>query len=262
MASSDLSINSMNALSNIGSIISKPTLECGFGYELIYLPYILETNRKPLRDYISNLYKEYYTGMFTTQEVKKRIIFSHNDISGIRYGQYESKSGFNVEEISSSCDLYINGHLHNQQQINEKILNLGNLTGQNFSEDSFKYSHCAAILDTDTLDLQLIDNPYALNFYKIELHTLEDFKQLDTLLDNAVLSIKINETLLPELKCRLNNKKYNFLEYRIITIPNSTVEASQSIKEIVKLDYIDQFKQYIVDQLGKTHIVEDELSKL
>ena len=50
----------------------------------------------------------------------------------------------------------------------ETILNLGNLTGQNFGEDAFKYNHSACILDTNNLKLTFMRILWLLIFYKIK----------------------------------------------------------------------------------------------
>lgn len=253
LGTQDLDFNSLNALAKIGDVITKPTLDCGLGYSLIYLPYILEINRKPLKSYIDEL----WAGLFTTQEVKHTIILSHNDISGIRYGQFLSTAGFDIEEISDNCDLFINGHVHNQSQINKKILNLGNLTGQNFSEDAEKYSHCAAVLDIDTLNVELINNPFALNFYKFDILTLDDLVKLEKCKENAVLSIRAYRSLIPDIKEAIKN--YNIINYRIITIPELT-ENKEDIKQILKLDHIESFKTYIRENVDNSELLNDELS--
>ena len=159
MGLNNLSFSSAHLLKMIpkAMVIDEPYIESGFGFRLLFLPYMLESNKLSIRD----CFKQASFDMWETQEVKKNIIISHNDIAGIRYGQFESKSGYSIDEIESSCDLFINGHLHNQHQVTDKIINIGNLTGQNFSEDAEKYSHCAVILDTDTLKVDLINNPYA-----------------------------------------------------------------------------------------------------
>jgi DNA repair exonuclease SbcCD nuclease subunit len=215
MGINDLSFSSAHLLKMVpkAKVISKPYYEAGFGYRFIFLPYILESNRKDLLNHIN----EAIGDSWETQEVKKTIIFSHNDIKGIRYGQYESKVGFDIKEIDDHCDLYINGHLHNQQQISKKILNLGNLTGQNFSEDAEKFSHCIGILDTESLEIELINNPYALNFYKVEVLDQNDFKKFDNCKENAVITIKTYQSLVTEIKNYLQDK--NIICYRIITIP-------------------------------------------
>ena len=261
IADNTLKYNSLNVLASIGRIIDSPTIDCGFGYEILYLPYTLESNRKPLEEIIEETTKEYYTGMCATQEVKKRIILSHNDICGIRYGQYESKVGFNINDIDKYCDLFINGHLHNQQQITKKILNLGNVTGQNFSEDASKYSHCIAILDTDTLSVDLIDNPYAYNFYKLDVKSCAELtNELEHTLSNSVISLKAPTKIINECREILSSYK-NISEYRVIAIPElSDKKIEQS--ELTKLDHISEFKNYILKNIDNNEDVLDELSRL
>ena len=210
-----------------------------------------------MKDYI----REAIGDSWETQEVKKTIIFSHNDISGIRYGQWESKAGFSVDEIYNSCDLFINGHLHNQTQINEKMLILGNLTGQNFSEDAFKYSHCAAILDTETLKVELINNPYAFNFYKIDINQQSDYDVFDKLIQPAVVTIKVVEDLVPEIKDIVKNMSKIIVESRILTIPNIKQDTTTQ-QPIVTVDHIEQFTKYILEHLDNTEILKEELSLL
>ena len=255
MASADLKFNSLNALSKIGKIVDTPQYESGFGYRFIFLPYILETDRKPLKQYI----REAIGDSWETQEVKKTIIFSHNDIAGIRYGQWESKVGFSVEEIYNSCDLFINGHLHNQMQINEKMLNLGNLTGQNFSEDAFKYSHCAAILDTETLKVELINNPYAFNFYKLEITSEIEFSVFENLVSPAVVTISTPMKLVEKVKETLKDFSNIVIESRVIGIPDKVVNTTDDMLKINTVSHIDQFKKYVLDVIGSSDILIEEL---
>ena len=120
----------------------------GTDCEFCFLPYILERDRKDIQDY------------FPIQEAKKRIIFSHNDIKGINYGNFESPEGFDTDDVESNCDLFINGHIHHYG-IHNNIINVGNLTGQNFTED-FSYKHGVYVLDTEALNGLWVDNPYAI----------------------------------------------------------------------------------------------------
>lgn len=257
IGSKDNLYNSTQALSKYGKVISKPSIDTGFGFEIIYLPYIVETDRKPLESYIKELQDDYYSGMFTTQEVKQRIILSHNDLAGIHYGQFISKSGFLIDDIEKSCSLFINGHLHNQTQISKKILNLGNLTGQNFSEDGFKFSHCIGILDTDTLKIDLINNPYALNFYKIDL-TVSDASILDKC-QNAVLTLRVPESQIQDIREKIA-KNNNILFSRIVSVPESAKVIS--VETVNTIDHIEKFKSYIIENIGSSDIILDELSKL
>lgn len=261
MGSINLEFNSANVLSKIGKVIYEPTMTSGYGYELIYLPYIVEHNRKSLKEYVEKIRKDYWTNMWTTQEYKYTIILSHNDLAGIRFGQYESKNGFNINEIEESCNLFINGHLHNQQQMSEKILNLGNVTGQNFSEDGTKYSHCIAILDTETLKVDLINNPYAIHFYKFDIITEDDFEQFQKCLSNSFISIRASENLISKVKETVS-KYNNIIECRVTSIPNLERVSKQDISEIISKNHIQQFKDSFIESNGLNDIIKEELERL
>ena len=259
LGSNNLEFNSLNVLAKIGKVIDKPTIDCGFGYELFYLPYILESNRKPLETIINETSQKYYMNIMVTQEVKKRIILSHNDISGIRYGQFESKQGFNIKEIEDNCSLFINGHLHNQTQVSKKILNLGNLTGQNFTEDGFKYSHSVGILDTDTLEIELINNPYAFYFYKIDSY--EDLVKNKNKFDNrySIATIKVKTSQVAEARDLCNKL---FKEYRLLTIFDNEEIKEEGISRLISTDHIEQFKNYCLEKIGNNENIIKELSLL
>lgn len=213
--------------------------------QCLFIPYITEVDRKSLKDYITSK--------------DKPIVFSHNDIKGIRYGQVESKEGFDLKEIEENCSLFINGHIHNGSYLNKNrtILNLGNLTGQNFSEDAFNYKHCIAILDTNTLNLDFIENPYALNFYKIDLD--KDNINIINTLHNAVLTIKCKESQVKEVRDIISNNP-NIVESRIISTPD--IKDNVEISELASLDHIEQFRTYIIEKLGNTDIVVNELMEI
>lgn len=198
--------------------------------EFLFLPYILEEDRKPLVDYLQNRNKN-----------KKLIVFSHNDIKDFQMGPFLSTTGFKVDEIEANCDLYINGHLHNGGWVTKKILNLGNLCGQNFSEDAFKYEHHIAILDTDTMQLEFIENPYALNFYKVEVDTLDILSKLK---DNAVVSIRCSNEQLDNIKQYIETNNFNIVSYKFTTynVPVDTVE--DAVIEINTLDENNHLVQF------------------
>ena len=256
MGTSDLTYSSSHVFKSLNFETFKfvDLLKIDDNVALVILPYLTKDRRATLKKYIEDLTLE--------EKANNYIVLSHNDIAGIRYGQYVSKDGFDVKDIYDNCRLFINGHLHNQTQINDKTLNLGNLTGQNFSEDAEKYSHCAAILDTDDFSIELINNPYAFNFYKFEMHSSKDIKKsLDKCINNSIISIKVAESLIDEVKITLHDYR-NILEYRIVSIPEVRAESTQTINELVKIDHIEQFKNYIIEQLGHSNVIDDELAKL
>lgn len=260
----DLSMNSLNVLRAFGEVIDKPKLEVTYGWYIVYLPYIDEDLRKPLTKTLSDLLQTTLTGYFTTQECKKTLIFSHNDIKGIRYGAYVSETGYSIEEIEDNCALYLNGHLHNGGFVNEKetILNVGNLSGQNFTEDAFNHKHNIYIFDTDTGELETLENPCAINFYKFEINELKDINILDTLSDCCAVSIKVNENLVQQVKDKIKTMK-NIVAHREIVFADENKEKmSISIDELAKVNHLEKFKEFCIETIGDLDIVRQELSEV
>lgn len=229
-------------------VIDAPTqsIECCRSIRLIFLPYIVDNKNRKLTEYIdkSNL---------------RTIIFSHNDIKGIQMGPFISKEGFDIKDIEDNCDLFINGHLHNGADITDKIINLGNITGQNFSEDAFKYSHNAMVLDIETGEGYLTYNPYAFNFYKVEINDEKDFSPLFHIRRNAVLSIKCKKSLLEEMYSYLCDEF--IAEKRVIIIPDD-IQEDNSLKELISSDHIKQFRDYIINQFQDNEYVLKELQEV
>lgn len=248
---SSLIYNSTQILHKMGVVEDRPYLyPLDDKTEILFLPYITEDDRLPFKEYLKN-----------RDMSKKLIVFSHNDIKNFQMGGFISKTGFSIEEIESNCDLYINGHLHNCGKVTNKIINLGVLSGCNFSEDAFKYEHHIAILDTDTLEIMYIENPYAFNFYKIEVETESDLKQLDKLKDNAVVSIKCLNTLKTKMSQVASSKK-NIIMCKAVFYSNADVSDDAEVKTIAREDHIEQFRKYIIETLGNSDIVKDELSEV
>lgn len=224
---------------------------------IVSIPYILESNRKPLKEYLGN---------YPLKE--NVIILSHNDIAGIQMGQFMSTTGFSIEEIEENCNLFLNGHLHNGTEIGKKIINVGNITGQNFSEDAFNYSHKAYILDTDEKSLEPIDNPHAMNFYKVDFTNLrpiiDDMKIQNTLSSlkyPAVATIKINPDINFIVRDLLSTCE-NIIECRLITDGVKGAEPIESTNNEINLDHIQKFQMYVMENIGKDELTLNELERV
>lgn len=245
MGRNDLFYSSTNVFNSKNFyIISKLSLiNLDQNVNTIFIPYIIN----PSSNYLTN------------KKNKKTIIFSHNDIAGIQLGKFISKAGFEIKDIEENCDLFINGHIHNGMKITDKIINLGNLTGQNFSEDAYKYSHNIMILDTNTLKYELIENPYAINFYKVDgvnyTPNFCAFKQ------NSVITIKSLEKDVSYYEEEI--KKYsNIIEYRILIEKEILSNIDNTKNEELVTDHISEFKKYVLENIGTSEIILEELEEV
>ena len=209
--------------------------------EICYLPYLPDADSQSIMDIFG-------------PKTCKRIIVSHNDIAGIQMGKFISKTGLKIADIEANCDLFINGHIHNGSKITDRILNLGNIIGQNFNEDAFLYKHCALILDLDTLQYSYIENPYAFNFYK-----LDNVSELHMVKKNAVITCRVPIEKVEEARNIIDNSS-NIIASRLI-IENNTEQSTTNI-QLNNIDHIKQFSQYILDNIGDSDIIQAELQEV
>ena len=247
----DLQYSSTMALaSELHTIISEPTLVTLPEVELAFLPYVVESNRMPLNT------------VFSAPTDLVRILFSHNDLSGIQLGPVVSKSGYAPEELESICDICLNGHLHNGNAITPRVVNLGNLTGKDFGEDAAKYSHGIMIIDTAQMKCDYVENPYAFNFYKIDINNKTDLAKLMNLKTNAVVSVKCKDNLVSETRTLLDQLA-TVIESRIIVTKdlNDAAETTLDISSLV-VDQCAKFAECCRARLDNSDILEAELAEI
>ena len=147
-------------------------------------------------------------------------------------------------------------------------MNVGNITGQNFSEDAFAHNHKALILDTNEKSLTPIVNPYAMNFYKLDLTncrpTIDDVNiqnHLSSLKYPAVATIKINPDINFIVRDLLSTCN-NIIECRLITEGAVEIEPIECVDNDLALDHIKKFQQYIYDNMGVSELVLSELERV
>lgn len=229
------------------TVINKPEYYHveGTNVEFAFLPYILERDRKPLETYFP-------------PRTEKRIIFSHNDLKDVQYGAFLSTEGFTPTEIQENCDLFINGHIHNCAYVAERIINSGNLTGQNFTEDATKYGHFVELIDTNTLEVQFIPNPYALNFAKIDATGDKFAEALPVKFNNAVLTIKVDSPESARAAREYCDFNPNIVTYRLI-VESRLTNVVQDAPILESVDHLKQFEQYVLSYIGDTNVIREEL---
>lgn len=194
---------------------------------------------------------------------KPKIVFSHNDISGIFFSDGTSISdvGFDKSDIQKGCGLYVNGHLHNNF-IDGNILNVGNLCGQNFSEDGFNHTHGAVIIDSDTLQYMRVENPYALYFYKLDLTNASNdtiSKLLSECIINPVIAVKMYSEQEKLVEKELEKAKPLAVKKTFVSELNKS--DKKDIEVSITINHIDKLKEFICG-LYSDDIIRQELGEI
>lgn len=217
---------------------------------LLFIPYIKDSKEHSLSEYTKG---------------KSYFVISHNDLQ-IQYGKYLSKEGFSLEDIKAHCKYFFNGHLHNRAELGDGIVNIGNLTGQNFSENS---THGAYIVDLDEMSVTAgwawISNPYATHFMTVSFEgkSIEDIETqlrgMSALYPQIVLTAVVDAENASAVG-GIIKKIDNILETRIISHSVSVREEAPKAER--SFDYITQFKEYAIQKLGDSPIIRKVLVDL
>lgn len=224
-------------------VIDNPCSEYINNTQLCFLPYMFEY--KKLNDIFGENIKE------------KRIVLSHNNIKGIKLGGFVFPSGFEVDDIKNNCNLFINGHIHSKEWI-DNLLIAGNLCGQNFSENN--NAHYAYVLNTDTLELKEFENPYALTFTKIDLSKNKKWPKLGV---NPVLSIKCDNNNIENVEAKLKTiKDLAAKKYILFTENKRKSDKNNKKEDLIEIDHIKALQEYVKSNIGTDNIVKKELQEI
>ena len=185
------------------------------------------------------------------------IILSHNDLKGYDFGGgHISSQGYEIQDILDHCDLFINGHLHNGGWlVKDRIVNLGTLSGMNFSSCGGEWEPSIGILDLETMHLEIRENPYALRFKKVEFDTLPKLKgYLDNLPDltTYVLQVKVPASISVESR-KLIDQSQKVLASRIIVKQESGPKLTSIQESVVKEEthrksIYEKLREYLDEQ--------------
>ena len=146
--------------------------------------------------------------------------------------------------------------------ITNKIINLGNLTGKDFGEDATRYKHNIAILDTDTLHIELIENPYAFNFYKLEINCAEEINKLYNLKNQAIISVKCKDFLLETVKTVIEANADKIIESRVISVRELNTGKQEVDITDLTVDHLARFVECCKNNIDNNAILEEELAEI
>ncbi len=218
-------------------VMDKPmTIKASNGTVMGFLPYVSESDRLPLTELFPD---------------RCDVIFSHNDLI-CQYGMYKSTVGYDPADIEKVCGLFINGHIHNYNEMGN-IINLGNITGQNFSEDGTVYPHHMMFLDTVEKSVEFVENPHALYFYKVDFDG-SDYEPFD---NHSVVTVKCSLENVEKAKALVANA----LASRIVITRDEAV-SDVSITELQTVDHLQKFAEFVHQTVGTSEAVDEELKRV
>lgn len=194
------------------------------------------------------------------------VILSHNDIKGYDYDGHISNIGMELSDIVSHCKLFINGHLHNGGWVVEnRICNLGQLSGMNFSSCGGEWEPSIAVLDLSNLSLKIIPNPVAYRFKKESFKTLSTLKSyLNGLPDEGqyVLRVKVPSKISEQAR-KVINQCNKVVASRVLTVQEvdkknnsqadkveiNTTSVYDKLRQFVSLQKSDKYDSKIINEI-------------
>ncbi|PJZ19742.1 hypothetical protein CEW46_21420 [Bacillus cereus] len=107
------------------------------------------------------------------QQIQGKVLFSHLTILGSYFNKYvKAKNGLDPRIIEKYFEMTINGHIHTSSWVSKKVLNLGTFAGVSFADTYQAHYPSAFILDTDTMKLEIHENPHAIRFLSMNHDSL------------------------------------------------------------------------------------------
>jgi hypothetical protein len=194
-------------------------------------------------------YGKYESGCFDEYKPTK-YAFSHIDIFGSDTGGWSLKSGLDPVYMTTRFGLTINGHIHNGSWvIKDKILNLGSISGQNFSSKSINWKPSVAILDTDTNSIKLYENPYSLNFINKSCKTVSEVVNLLNSFDgdrSYAIQLKVPISIADDVR-KMTSEKSNIIASKVMMLIDEKELGGLTYDEVDKVNSIEGGFKKLID---------------
>lgn len=131
------------------------------------------------------------------------------------------------------------------------------------------------IFDTETLEYEMIENPYAFYFYKMDFTTKSDIdyiNEISSQLKNAIVSILCKESDYEYIKNRFDpNYNTNNLIPKNCNIIQSRIQVQREVnnnnivekkEELNNINHITRFNNYILSTIGSDSMILEELERI
>ncbi|AMM44934.1 putative exonuclease [Bacillus phage SP-15] len=175
---------------------------------LPHIKIIDKPQRMDINPDVSFLPYSHNPDLSTIRELSGKVLFSHVTVLGsLLTSVFRASHGVDAQFLDDCFDLVLNGHIHSSQWVSKKVLNFGVMTGVSFGDNYQLHYPSIGILDTDTMKVEVIENPHAIRFKKFECDTIAG---LSTYLNglkpgNYALQVKVPFELRDEARRIVNS---------------------------------------------------------
>lgn len=245
-------ISSISFVDNIDNhhVITKPTRMTVDGKSVTMLPYSSGMTDEDIESLDPSDY-----------------LFSHIDILGAETGAWSLRDGIKPALLATMFELTVNGHIHNGSWvIPDKVLNLGSLSGQNFSSKQIAWNPSVLILDTDGNRCELHENPCALNFVNTAMGSLDKVVALSGSITSGTYAVQIRVPLsMVEEARQIIAKNPHIVASRIMSKADKAELEEMDFEEIEHVDSIEGgFEQLVrfVEEQKKLPYNKNDIDKM
>lgn len=168
-------------------------------------------------------------------------LFSHIDIFGSNTGLWSLREGVRPTVLANRFGLTVNGHIHNGSWvIPGKVLNLGSISGQNFSSRQIEWNPSVAVLDTETSGVELFANPHALVFVNSSCSTVDKVVRLSDGITEGTYAVQVRVpvSLVDEAR-RVLQANPNIVASRVMTRSDKAGLEGKGFDEIEHVNSVE-----------------------
>lgn len=187
------------------------------------------------------------------RKLESDICFSHIDINGSKLrGTYVVEDGLDPEILAQYFKITINGHLHTAEKIETSrnaVYNIGSVSSNSFV-DSNDYIPSICILDTDTFEIQRINNPSSILF---RTHHCNDIAKMVSIINRMnvsykyILHIKCPYDIKDDIKNIMNGCESIIASRVTVDVNQNTAEIKNTINvsDVFSFDVKKEFLDFL-----------------
>ena len=107
---------------------------------------------------------------------------------------------------------------------------------------------------------EYIENPYAYNFYKIDINAESDLVYLENLKPNAAISIKCVQGLVEKTRQKIEETP-NIIESRVMLV-RQYEDVAETTELDLTVDHLTRFIECCKANIESSTLLEEELSEI